>query len=76
MPRCRRTALSATSGSPRLRSRPLYTSYFAENVALLAIIVGIVMLLVGIGFVVLTVFSRRRAPGAAGPEAPPGGAAA
>jgi uncharacterized membrane protein len=45
----------------------LYTSYFAENVALFAIIVGIVMLLVGIGFVVLTVFSRRRAA----PETPP-----
>ncbi len=45
----------------------LYTSFFAENVALFSIIVGIVMLLVGIGFVVLTVFSRRRAPGGAGP---------
>ena len=42
----------------------LYTSYFAETVALFAIIVGIVMLLVGIGFVVLTVFSRRRTPAA------------
>ena len=49
----------------------LYTSYFAANVALFAIIVGIVMLLVGIGFVILTAFSRRRA----GPETPqPGGA--
>ena len=54
----------------------LYTSYFAENVALFAIIVGIVMLLVGIGFVVLTVFSRRRAPGGAGPATTPGPAAA
>jgi uncharacterized membrane protein len=52
----------------------LYTSYFAENVALFAIIVGIVMLLVGIGFVVLTVSSRKRTPGTAAPEAPPGGA--
>lgn len=49
----------------------LYTSYFAENVALFAIIVGIVMLLVGIGFVVLTVFSRR---GAAAGTPPPGAA--
>lgn len=54
----------------------LYTSYFAENVALFSIIVGIVMLLVGIGFVVLTVFSRRRAPGGAGPATTPGPAAA
>jgi len=38
----------------------LYTSYFAESVALFAIIVGIVMVLVGIGFVVLVHFSRRR----------------
>jgi hypothetical protein len=49
----------------------LYTSYFAENVALFAIIVGIVMLLVGIGFVVLTVFSRRKPAAAAAAEAPP-----
>ena len=54
----------------------LYTSFFAENVALFSIIVGIVMLLVGIGFVVLTVFSRRRAPGGAGPATTPGPAAA
>jgi hypothetical protein len=40
----------------------LYTSYFAETVALFAIIVGIVMLLVGIGFAVLTLFSRRSTP--------------
>ena len=53
----------------------LYTSYFAENVALFAIIVGIVMLLIGIGFVVLTVFSRRSAA-APSAETPPGGAAA
>jgi uncharacterized membrane protein len=49
----------------------LYTSYFAENVALFAIIVGIVMLLVGIGFVVLIVSSRR---GAAAGTPPPGAA--
>jgi hypothetical protein len=49
----------------------LYTSYFAENVALFSIIVGIVMLLVGIGFVVLTVFSRRKPAAAAAAEAPP-----
>jgi hypothetical protein len=40
----------------------LYTSYFAENVALFAIIVGVALLLVGIGFVVLTRSARRRAP--------------
>lgn len=55
----------------------LYTSYFAENVALFAIIVGIAMLLVGIGFVVLTVFARRRAPAATtAPGTPPDTAAA
>ncbi len=42
----------------------LYMSYFAETVALFAVIVGIVMLLIGVGFVVLTVFSRRRMPAA------------
>ena len=46
----------------------LYTSYFAENVALFAIIVGIAMLLVGIGFVVFLVFGRRQAPAAAATE--------
>ena len=46
----------------------LYTSYFAENVAMFAIVVGIAMLLVGIGFAVLTVYARRRAPAAAGEE--------
>jgi hypothetical protein len=44
----------------------LYTSYFAENVSMFAIIVGIAMLLIGIGFVVLTVYLSRRAGGAAG----------
>ena len=49
----------------------LYTSYFAENVALFAIIVGFVLLLIGIGFVVLTVFSQRGAGGAPAAESPP-----
>ena len=49
----------------------LYTSYFAENVALFAIIVGFVMLLVGIGFLVIILSTRRRAPA----ETPPPGAA-
>ena len=46
----------------------LYTSAFAEGVALFATVVGVAMLLVGIGFLVLTVFARRRAsePAAAG----------
>jgi hypothetical protein len=47
----------------------LYTSYFAENVALFSIIVGIALLLVGIGFLVLTIYSRRKAPETA--AAPP-----
>jgi hypothetical protein len=46
----------------------LNTSYFAENVALFAIIVGIAMLLVGIGFLVLILSARRRAPTAAEAE--------
>ena len=46
----------------------LYTSYFAENVALFAIIVGIAMLLVGIGFVVFLVFGRRQTTTAAESE--------
>ena len=54
----------------------LYTSYFAENVALFSIIVGIVMLLIGIGFVVLTVYSRRQAPAARGANDEPRTAAA
>ena len=49
----------------------LYTSYFAENVSLFAMIVGIALLLVGIGFVVLVVFGRRGSPTAASAEAPP-----
>ena len=47
----------------------LYTSYFAEGVALFAIIVGVVLVIVGVGFLVLTLSARRRAPAAA--EAPP-----
>ena len=46
----------------------LYTSYFGESVALFAMIVGIALLLVGIGFVVLTVFARRRTPDPAAEE--------
>ena len=50
----------------------LYTSYFGENVALFAIIVGIALLLVGIGFVVLIVVARRTAPATApATQAPP-----
>jgi hypothetical protein len=46
----------------------LYTAYFGENVALFAMIVGIALLLVGIGFAVLIVFARRRTPDAAAGE--------
>ena len=53
----------------------LYTSYFAENVALFAIIVGIVMLLVGIGFVVITVYARRGATAPGEPSLQPAPAA-
>jgi hypothetical protein len=48
----------------------LYTSYFAENVALFAIIVGVALLLVGIGFLVLTRSARRRAPDTAAADQP------
>jgi hypothetical protein len=49
----------------------LYTSYLAENVSMFAIIVGIAMLLVGIGFLVMLVFGRRREGAAAAQEAEP-----
>ena len=49
----------------------LYTSYFGENVALFAIVVGIALLLVGIGFAVLIAFARRTAPAAAAATEPP-----
>ena len=48
----------------------LYTSYFAEGVALFAMAVGIALLLVGIGFIVLT-RSRRKAPDTAEAAPPP-----
>jgi hypothetical protein len=55
----------------------LYTAYFGENVALFAIIVGIAMLLVGVGFTVMIAFARRRAPATeAVAETPPGTAPA
>jgi hypothetical protein len=54
----------------------LYTSYFAEGVSLFAIIVGVAMLLIGIGFVVFLIYGRRKAPSAAVAEGtPPSGAA-
>jgi hypothetical protein len=40
----------------------LYTSYFAEGGSLFAIIVGVAMLLIGIGFVVFLAYGRRKAP--------------
>ena len=46
----------------------LYTAYFGESVALFAIIVGIALLLVGIGFLVLIVVARRRTPDTAAEE--------
>jgi hypothetical protein len=49
----------------------LYTSYFAEGVSLFAIIVGVAMLLIGIGFLVFLVYGRRRAPAAAAAEGAP-----
>src|SRR4051812_7796092 len=54
----------------------LYTSYFAENVALFSIIVGIAMLLVGIGFVVFLIFGRRQTSAAAAAESEPRSAVA
>jgi len=38
----------------------LNTAYFAENVALFAIVVGFALLLVGVGFLVLTLIALRR----------------
>ena len=40
-------------------SNALYTSYFAEGVAVFAVVVGIALLLVGVGLLVLTVAARR-----------------
>jgi hypothetical protein len=59
----------------------LNTAYFAENVATFVIVVGIALLLVGVGFLVLTLFAlRRQAPvpegqgdWRAGPAAPTAG---
>ena len=82
-PRAARPMRSCSQDSPQrdiwvtetALTTALYTSYFAENVALFAIIVGIVMLLVGIGFLVLIVFLRRSAPAGTGPATPPSAAA-
>ena len=52
----------------------LNVSFFAEGVALLAIVVGIALLLVGIGFVLISASSRRRgatAPGEPSPQPAP-----
>jgi hypothetical protein len=43
----------------------LNTSYFAENVALFAIVMGFALLLAGIGFAVMTLRVLRRQPAAA-----------
>ena len=43
-------------------SNALYTSFFASGVALFAIVVGIALLLVGVGFIVMVAVSRRAAP--------------
>ncbi len=43
-------------------STALNTSYFAEQVATFAIVMGIALLLTGIGFLVLTLSLRRRIP--------------
>ena len=47
----------------------LYTSYFAENVALFAIIVGFALLLIGVGLAILTMTGIRRSSAAAGAPA-------
>ena len=47
-------------------STALYTSFFAEKVAEYAIIMGICLLLIGIGFLVLTARLPRRAEAPAG----------
>jgi hypothetical protein len=52
-------------------SNALYTSFFAEGVALFAIVVGFALLLIGVGFLVLVIVSNRRAAaGATTAEAP------
>ena len=48
----------------------LNTAYFAENVALFSIVVGIALLLVGIGFLVLTLYGRRSATATTAAAAP------
>ena len=48
----------------------LNVSFFAEGVALFAIVVGIALLLVGIGFLVMVSVSRRREGAAAEPRRP------
>lgn len=53
-------------------STALNTSYFAENVGLFGIVMGVALLLVGIGFLVLTfglIEGRREAAGAPAPAA-------
>jgi hypothetical protein len=56
-------------------STALNTSYFAEQVAVFSIVMGIALLLTGIGFLVLTVgVLRRREPAAAAVAATPAGA--
>ena len=45
-------------------STALNTSYFAEQVGLFSIVMGVALLLTGIGFLVLTLGARKAAPGA------------
>lgn len=47
-------------------STALNTSYFAQQVALFSIVMGVALLLTGIGFLVLTLGGRRRGPAATG----------
>jgi hypothetical protein len=54
----------------------LNTSFFAEAVALFAIIMGVAMLLIGVGFLVLTVVARRAAGADTAVPAPPAPATA
>ena len=52
----------------------LNTSYFAESVAMFAIVMGFALLLVGVGFLVLTLMALRRPAAATAPRRAPSGA--
>jgi hypothetical protein len=52
----------------------LNTAYFAESVSVFAIVMGFALLLVGVGFLVLTLIALRRPAPATEPSWSPSGA--